>query len=179
MDTTNVAAKLPSATIVRETPSLLRTWWSNKNLQYDVAMSTIIIIINIAATVHMITHKISFNKDFLVTYMMAWFVPFYIIFGIFSCILWFMAIEDVKQSEAALYVGRFAHTMGICIFFELLYCISPHLALRFGVPGLIWFVAAMVAPCCPYMWRGLCQTVQDIKDWWKHVNQPRSVVVTV
>ncbi|CAA7055643.1 unnamed protein product [Microthlaspi erraticum] len=171
-----------SATIVHEYPSLLRTWWSNKNLQYDVVMSPIIIIINFAAIVHMRTHKIPFNNEDLVTLMIV-FLILYIATCFVSFLLWFAAIEDVKESEAALYVGRIAHTLGFGLFLELLYCISPHLALRYGVPGLIWFVATMVAPCCPSIigsiWRGLCQAVQDIREWWKHVNQPRSVVVYV
>ncbi|CAA7055642.1 unnamed protein product [Microthlaspi erraticum] len=178
MGTTNVAAKLPSATIVRETPSLLRRWWMNKNLQYYVAMSSFIIIINIAAIVHMRTHKIPFNNDNLVTFV-VWFSTFYIISGIGSCCAWFVAIDEVEVSEGASYAGRVAHTMGFGIFFVLLYSISPHLALLFGVPCLIWFVAFMVAPCCPSIWKGLCITVEIIRDWWKYVTQPGSEVVYV
>lgn len=136
-------------------------------------MSSIIITINIAAIVHMRTHKIPFNNDDL----LALFILFYIISGIVSCILWCVAIEDVEVSKGASYVGRIAHTMGFCIFFVLLYCISlTPWALRFGVPGLIWFVVVMVAPCCPYIWRGLCQTGQVLRDWWKYVNRPQPVV---
>ncbi|CAA7055579.1 unnamed protein product [Microthlaspi erraticum] len=108
MGTTNVAAKLPSTRIVRETPSLLRTWWMNKYLQYDVAMSSFIIIINIAAIVHMRTHKIPFNNDNLVAFVVL-FGMIYIISGIFTFFLWFMAIEDVTESEGASYAGRVAH----------------------------------------------------------------------
>ncbi|CAA7055645.1 unnamed protein product [Microthlaspi erraticum] len=175
MDTTNVAAKLPIATIVRESPSLLRTWWMNKNLQYDVAMSSCIIIINIVAILHMRTHNIPFTSNDDLSVLMMMFVMFYISSGIGSCISWIVAIEHDEALEPALFIGRFCHTMGFGIFFILLYCISPHLALRFGVPGLIWFVAALVAPCCPSIWRCLCQTVQELRDWWKYVNQPRMV----
>ncbi|CAA7055644.1 unnamed protein product [Microthlaspi erraticum] len=169
----------PTATIVHESPSLLRTWWMNKNLQYDVAISSCIIIINIVAIVHMITHKIPFYDDDQVHLILV-FVIFYIFSGMVSCKFWVRAIEDVHATEVALYVGRICHTMGFCIFFGLLYCISPHLALRFGVPGLIWFVAALVSPCCPSfpsIWSGLCQKVQEQRDWWKYVNQPRMVSI--
>ncbi|CAA7055648.1 unnamed protein product [Microthlaspi erraticum] len=170
----------PRATIIHESPSLLRTWWMNKNLQYDVAMSSFIIIINIVAFVRVITYKIPFYNDENQLPLILVFVMFYILSGIVSCNLWVRAIEDVNSSQVALYVGRICHTLGFCIFFGLLYCISPHLALRFGVPGLIWFVAALVAPCCssfPSIRSGLCQKVQELRYWWKRVNQPRSVVL--
>ncbi|CAL9224486.1 unnamed protein product [Arabidopsis halleri] len=75
----------------------------NKNLRYDVAMSSIIIILNIAAT---------------------------------FCICWFKAIENVLASKAY-FVGRICHTLGFCVFLDLLYSISPHLALYFGLPCLL------------------------------------------
>ncbi|CAA7055578.1 unnamed protein product [Microthlaspi erraticum] len=169
-----------SDTIVNESPSLLRTWWSNKNLQYDVAMSIIIIIINIAATVDMRTHnhKSPFDKDDP-DKLMTLFIILYIISGIVSCIVWVMAIENVTLSGLASFYGRLSHISGFCMFFKLLSCISPHLPLLFGVPGLIWFVAALVAPCFPFIWKGLCQTVKELGDWWKYINQPQSLIDNV
>ncbi|CAA7055647.1 unnamed protein product [Microthlaspi erraticum] len=168
----------PSGTIIHEYPSLFRAWWTNKNLQYDVAMSSLILIINIVAIVHMRTHNIPFNNEYDQVSAMTLFVMFYISSGIGSCISWIVAIEHDEALEPALFIGRFCHTMGFGIFFILLYCISPQLALRFGVPCCIWFIAALVAPYCPSfpsIWSCLCQTVQELRDWWKYVNQPRMV----
>lgn len=77
------------------------------------------------------------------------------------------------------FVGRICHTFGFCIFVHLLYSVSPHLALYFGLPCLLGFVAVMIAPSCPYQWKGLCNKVQELRDWWKHVNRPQSSVVIV
>ncbi|XP_023638911.1 LOW QUALITY PROTEIN: uncharacterized protein LOC17886412 [Capsella rubella] len=118
----------------------------NKNLRYDVAiMSSIIFILNIEAIVYMRTHK---NK----------------------------AIENVVLASNAYSIGGICHTSGFCVFFGLLYSISPHLALLYlGLPCLLCFVAVMIAPGCPYVWKGLCNKVQGLRDWWEHVNRPQSV----
>ncbi|CAE6206985.1 unnamed protein product [Arabidopsis arenosa] len=166
-------------TIVHESPSLLRAWWMNKNLRYDVAMSSIILIINIAAIVYMITHKIPLNKADPALLILVVSIIFYVLFGIVSCISWVMAIENVRLASEAYVYGRIGHTSGFGIFLDLLYSISPHLALHFGLPCLLWFVAAMIAPCCPYLWKGLCKRVQELRDWWKFVNRPQSSVVIV
>ncbi|EOA18686.1 hypothetical protein CARUB_v10007261mg [Capsella rubella] len=141
-------------TIVHESPSLLRVWWMNKNLRYDVAMSSIIIILNIAAIVYMITHKIPLSRDTL-------------------------AIENNILALKATTFGRIYHLFGFCVFLELLYLISPPLALHFGLPCLLYSVAVIIAPGCPHLWKGLCNRVQELRDWWKHVNQPQSSVVNV
>lgn len=151
----------------------------NKNLRYDVAMSSIILIINIAAIVYMITHKIPLNKADPALLILVVSIIFYVWFGIVSCISWVMAIENVRLASEAYVYGRIGHTSGFGIFLDLLYSISPHLALHFGLPCLLWFVAAMIAPCCPYLWKGLCKRVQELRDWWKLVNRPQSSVVIV
>lgn len=150
----------------------------NKNLQYDVAMSSIIIILNIAEIVYMITHKIPLSKASFVLPTLVTSIVYYVLAGMFSCIIWVKAIENVSASKGY-FVGRICHTSGFGIFLDLLYSISPHLAIHFGLPCLLWFVAAMVAPCCPYLWKELCNRVQELRDWWKFVNQPQSSVVIV
>ncbi|CAD5333351.1 unnamed protein product [Arabidopsis thaliana] len=147
MTNTNVAATKPLSTMVDESPSLLRAWCMNKNLQYNFAMNFVMIIINIEAILYIRNHE---NH----------------------------AIENVLASKAY-FVGRICHTFGFCIFVDLLYSVSPHLALYFGLPCLLGFVAVMIAPSCPYLWKGLCNKVQELRDWWKHVNRPQSSVVIV
>ncbi|KAG7543719.1 hypothetical protein ISN45_Aa07g036050 [Arabidopsis thaliana x Arabidopsis arenosa] len=58
MTNANVAATKPTATTVHEYPSRLRVWWMNKDLRYNIAMNSFILILNIAAILYMITHKI-------------------------------------------------------------------------------------------------------------------------
>ncbi|XP_020875623.1 uncharacterized protein LOC9304880 isoform X2 [Arabidopsis lyrata subsp. lyrata] len=147
MTNTNVAGTKPTATTVHEYPSRLRVWWMNKDLRYNIAMNSFILILNIAAILYMITHKIA-------------------------------AIENVLASKAY-FVGRICHTFGFCNFFNLLYSVSPHLALYFGLPCLLGFVAVMIAPGCPYLWEGLCNKVQELRDKWKYVKRPQSSVVIV
>ncbi|EFH45067.1 hypothetical protein ARALYDRAFT_494170 [Arabidopsis lyrata subsp. lyrata] len=76
-------------------------------------------------------------------------------------------------------VSHICHTFGFCNFFNLLYSVSPHLALYFGLPCLLGFVAVMIAPGCPYLWEGLCNKVQELRDKWKYVKRPQSSVVIV
>ncbi|KAF3574198.1 hypothetical protein F2Q69_00063160 [Brassica cretica] len=46
MTGTTVADAMPTATVLQGHPSLFHTWWTNKNLQYDLVMSFILIILN-------------------------------------------------------------------------------------------------------------------------------------
>lgn len=131
-------------------------------------MSTIIIIINIAAILYMRTHKIPLKTDNRVLLPLIYFVMLYIITGFLSFVYWTgAAIDNVDNAdEDALLCGRVAHIMGFCIFLDLFYCISPHLALRFGVPLLLLFVAALVGSFSVCMERCMNEV------WWKFVNQP-------
>ncbi|EOA25472.1 hypothetical protein CARUB_v10018810mg, partial [Capsella rubella] len=69
-----------------------------------------------------------------------------------------IAIENVVLASNAYSIGGICHTSGFCVFFGLLYSISPHLALLYlGLPCLLCFVAVMIAPGCPYVWKGPMQ----------------------
>lgn len=57
MTNTNVAATKPLSTMVDESPSLLRDWCMNKNLQYNFAMNFVMIIINIEAILSIRNHE--------------------------------------------------------------------------------------------------------------------------
>lgn len=136
------------------------------NERYDVAMHMIIIVLNIAAILYMRMHKIPLD-DYLwgpcAAFTACYFTGLIISYGI-----WSIAIEDVSPSEtlfAAYFMGRVCHTLGFCIFLGLLYSISHRLPLYFGIPCSLWLLPAMIAPCCPCLWRGE-------QAWWKFANQP-------
>ncbi|VVA91104.1 unnamed protein product [Arabis nemorensis] len=163
---------MTSATMVHEAPSLRREWRMNGG--YDVVMHMIIIILNIAAILYMRKHKIPLDDqlwgpliDFTACYFAGWLI---------SCAFWCTAaIEDVSLPEAlciAYIMGRVCHTLGFCIFLGLLYSISHRLPLYFGLPCSLWLLPAMIAPCCPCLWRGE-------QAWWKFVNQPPESADTI
>lgn len=130
----------------------------NKNLQYDVAMNSFIIILNIEAILYMRTHKIPLN--IYDAESLTFIVAFYFFFGAASCTIWVLAIKNVSLCETAYIPGRICHTFGFGVFLHLLYYISPALFVRlnFGLPCLLWFVAAMIGPC-------LYIEVQQLRDW--------------
>ncbi|VVB00673.1 unnamed protein product [Arabis nemorensis] len=158
MTNTNVAATKPT---------LLRAWWMNKNLRLDLAMSSIIMILNIEAMFYMRTHKVV-PLDLGSSGLLPLFVPFYILFSLISCICWVSGITDVNFCEGGYACGLVSHIFGLCVFVNLLYHISPQLALYVGINlglCLLWLVAIMSGP---YLWYG----VQAVRGWWKFVNQP-------
>ncbi|VVB00674.1 unnamed protein product [Arabis nemorensis] len=98
-------------------PSLLRAWWMNKKLRFDVAMSSIIMILNIEAIFYMRTHNIPYGYDKQDAY----------VFGLISHIsgwgVFLRLLYDISP-QLALFVG-----------------------LNFGLPCLLWLVAVMIVPC--------------------------------
>ncbi|CAL9224477.1 unnamed protein product [Arabidopsis halleri] len=63
MTNTNVSATKSTETVFHESPSLLRLWWMNSNVRYDIAMNSFIIILNIAAIMYIKFNKIPLNED--------------------------------------------------------------------------------------------------------------------
>ncbi|VYS68562.1 unnamed protein product [Arabidopsis thaliana] len=149
MTNTNVAATKPLSTMVDESPSLLRAWCMNKNLQYNFAMNFVMIIINIEAILYMRNHEIHAIENVLASKAYFW---------------------DASVTRSAFV---FSSTSSIRFLLTWLYTSV------FGLPCLLGFVAVMIAPSCPYRWKGLCNKVQELRDWWKHVNRPQSSVVIV
>lgn len=121
-------------------------------------------ILNVEAIFYMRTHKSSFDIDVFIVL----FVPIYILPGLFSSMFCVLAITEVKYCEDACGVGLISHISGLIVFVDLLYYISPQLALYVGINlrlYLLLFVAVLIGPC---LWSG----VQELRGWWKFVTQP-------
>ncbi|EFH45066.1 hypothetical protein ARALYDRAFT_330647 [Arabidopsis lyrata subsp. lyrata] len=150
MTNTNVSATKSTETVFHESPSLLRLWWMNSNVRYDIAMNSFIIILNIAAIMYIKFNKIPLNE------------------------VWISGIKDSSQCKDAYIIGRICHNLGFVIFLHLCYCISTRLALfvglLFGLPCWLWYANAMFGPT-------LCKEMEAQRDWWKFVSQPQSVAV--
>ncbi|KAF8109882.1 hypothetical protein N665_0089s0003 [Sinapis alba] len=171
--TTVADATMPTSTTVLQTyPSLFRTWWTNKNLQYDLVMNFILIILNVAAILYMKHHKIPFTTS------NAYFqlcIIFYIVSGFGSCLVWSWAIFVVEAYDMYI-IGRICHIFGFAILLQLLYFISPRLTLWFGIPCSLWFLAALIEPLYK-LW--LAPLFEEFRDCWKFVNEEQVRVVTV
>lgn len=143
----------------------------NKNLQYNFAMNIFMIIINIEAILYMRNHEIHVTDDYSLFLTLSAII-IYLPCGLGSCILWVCAITDVSLCGDAYLFGRISHNMGFIFFLELLYCISPYLALliglHVGLPCWLWYVTSMIGPS---LWEGM----QALRNWWKFVNKPQSV----
>ncbi|KAG7548359.1 hypothetical protein ISN44_As12g035510 [Arabidopsis suecica] len=165
MTNTNVAATKPTATTVHEYPSRLRVWWMNKDLQYNIAMNSFILILNIAAISYMITHKIAVESD-ITTDLLSGFGVSYIICVLVSFISWIVAITDVSVCDLGYTSGCVSHNLGFVVLLHFLYCISLNFALLVGLLYVLPFFLCL-----------LCIAMQALRDWWEFVNQPQSVVV--
>ncbi|XP_019085672.1 PREDICTED: uncharacterized protein LOC109126508 [Camelina sativa] len=161
---------METATIVHE-PALPRTWRTDGNLRYEVAMNSIIITLNVAAILHMAmrTHQIPVDENVSGPVMI--FTSTYALAILFNGLLWLEACDDDSLLCVTYFVGRLCHTFGFCIFLCLIYSIS-HLTLYITLPCLLWFIPAMIAPCCPQLWRGE-------PAWWNFVKQPQSTATIV
>ncbi|CAH8277360.1 unnamed protein product [Arabidopsis lyrata] len=172
MTNTNVSATKSTETVFHESPSLLRLWWMNSNVRYDIAMNSFIIILNIAAIMYIKFNKIPLNEGVIA--FLAFIAFFYFIFGLISCLVWISGIKDSSQCKDAYIIGRICHNLGFVIFLHLCYCISTRLALfvglLFGLPCWLWYANAMFGPT-------LCKEMEAQRDWWKFVSQPQSVAV--
>ncbi|ESQ30664.1 hypothetical protein EUTSA_v10012097mg [Eutrema salsugineum] len=147
-----------STSVVQESPSRLRTWLSNKNLQYDFVMSIILIILNVTAIIYLTQHKIYFFS---------------------SCVYWSIAITNVEASDLYM-TGRISHIGGLGILLTLLYSISPRLALWFGLPSSLWVLAAFIAPLYTFcLAPALKEVSEDTRAYWKFINEPQVRVVNV
>ncbi|CAH8384886.1 unnamed protein product [Eruca vesicaria subsp. sativa] len=72
MNNINVAATKASITTKpHQSPSLLRSWWTNNNLRYDAAISSVLIILNVEAIMYMTTHEIPLPGNFLAYFELA------------------------------------------------------------------------------------------------------------
>ncbi|EOA34134.1 hypothetical protein CARUB_v10021636mg [Capsella rubella] len=79
----------------------------------------------------------------------------YAMYFLCSCIMWVstFGFEDESLLYETYYMGRLTHTLGFCVFLCLLYSISL-LALCIGLLGFLWFVTALIAPCCNCSYAG-------------------------
>ncbi|CAA0275122.1 unnamed protein product [Arabidopsis thaliana] len=157
---------------VYESTSLFRIWWTNKNLQYDIVMTCILIILNIAANLYMTHHKIPLTAD---ESSLTVCLLIYLVCGMMSFMGWCMAMTAVEGYD--MYIcGRIGHIFGLSVLLHLLYSISPSLALWFGIPSLLWvfaaFIEALYALCLPQLFKAL-------RDHWDYLNQPLLRVVNV
>ncbi|CAA7055411.1 unnamed protein product [Microthlaspi erraticum] len=152
-------ATTTSTTNVGET-HFSRLWRKDGNLRYGVAMTNIIITLNIAAIVYINMTKPKIHVDDLVLEYVLCFGMFYMTTIMLSCACWFMAMDHDEDAGCYL-AGRIGHTLGFSMFLGFLYAISPRLALYFGLPCLLWFIPAMIAPWFP------CGT------WWNFAKQPQ------
>ncbi|XP_006393379.2 uncharacterized protein LOC18010971 [Eutrema salsugineum] len=169
-------AKPSTSVVVQESPSRLRTWLSNKNLQYDFVMSIILVTLNVAAIIYMIQHKIPFTACIIT---LVYCTGLYFSFGLFSCLFWFQAITDVEASNLYM-TGRIGHICGLGILLHLLYSISPRVALWFGLPSSLWVVAAFIAPLYTMCLASAFKKVsEDTRAYWKFINEPQVRVANV
>ncbi|VVB00672.1 unnamed protein product [Arabis nemorensis] len=146
--------------------SLLSAWWMNKNLRFNIAMGSIIMILNIKAIFYIKTQKISVDIDHAP--LLPLFTFSYIVGDLLSCLFWVSAITEVKDCQGAYVCGLTGHITGFVVFIHLLSFISSQSALYVGlIFGLCMlpFVAVMMGPC-------LSSCVQEVQDWWEFVNQP-------
>ncbi|CAL9224483.1 unnamed protein product [Arabidopsis halleri] len=116
MTNTNVSATKSTETVFHESPSLLRLWWMNSNVRYDIAMNSFIIILNIAAILYMKFNNIPSNevcKDAYIMGRICHNIGFVIFLHLLYCI----------STRLALFVG-----------------------LHFGLPCWLWYANAMFGP---------------------------------
>ncbi|KAJ0237427.1 hypothetical protein HA466_0248260 [Hirschfeldia incana] len=167
-DTTVADATTPTTT------TLFRTWWTNKNLQYDLVMSFILIILNVAAVLYVTHHKIPFATNNL--YFFPFCILVYFFSGMMSCMVWYGAIFIVEAYDMYI-IGRICHIFGFAVLLHLLYFISPRQTLWFGIPCSLWFLAAFIEPLYTVH---LPPVFEEFRDCWKFVNEEQQVrVVTV
>lgn len=121
--------------------------WMNWNLRFDIAISSIIIILNIAAILYMLTHKIPLDEQVIGPLIYIGLPYLYVCLLSFTC--WGLAIKHGTSSDDACIAGRISHMLGFLVLLCLLYCISHNLAIHFGLPCLIWFLPAIIVPCHP------------------------------
>lgn len=136
-----------------------------ENKVYDLVMGTIIIILNIVAMKYIIINKILFTTGSQFLTLSSISALFYIFTG---------QVLGSMDSPYSYFIGRTLHTLGFGCFLDFLYCISPHLALYFGLPCLLWFIVFMIGPC-------ICTIVQKLRDWWKFgtISQSASDVANI
>jgi len=128
----------------------------NKNLQYNFAMNFVMIIINIEAILYIRNNEIHVSEDYsTILIFSGMFLPF----GLLSCVCWVGAIRDVTLCELAYIFGRISHNIGFIFFLELLYCISPYLALLVGLHVGQWYLTSMVGLS---LWVGMQALRTDI-----------------
>ncbi|XP_023643320.1 uncharacterized protein LOC17896035 [Capsella rubella] len=163
-----------TATIVQHEPLLSRAW-RDGNLRYDVAMNLIIIVLIVAAILHIHSHHIPLDENVIGFKAMIFLSICYPNSFMYSCMAWGGAFgsEDEMSLFEAYFMGRITHTSGFCLFLSLVSLIS-NLALYIALLGLLWFVPAMIAPCFPQLYRGE-------PAWWNFVvmQQPHSTVSIV
>ncbi|XP_023643314.1 uncharacterized protein LOC111831926 [Capsella rubella] len=169
----SVQEAMQTTTIVHE-PLIRREWRIDGNLRYEVAMNLIIIVLIVAAILHMRSHKIPLDELLDSGGVLAVVSTVYAMYFLCSCIMWVstFGFEDESLLYETYYMGRLTHTLGFCVFLCLLYSISL-LALCIGLLGFLWFVTALIAPCCPSLRRGE-------SAWWNFVvmqEQPFTVSI--
>ncbi|KAJ4889866.1 membrane protein [Raphanus sativus] len=165
MTDTTVADATPTTT-------LFRTWWTNKNLQYDLVMSFILIVLNVAAILYITHHKIPFTANNL---LFQFCICSYGFSGLGSFMGWSWAICVVEAYDMYIF-GRTCHIFGFAVFLHLLYFISPRLTLWFGIPCSLWFLAAFIESLHTVF---LPHVFEDLRDCWKFVNEEQVRVATV
>ncbi|EOA34144.1 hypothetical protein CARUB_v10021646mg [Capsella rubella] len=161
-----------ATTIVQHEPLLSRAW-RDGSLRYEVAMNLIIIVLIVAAILHMRSHHIPLD-EYVGSTLLGTFILWYAICFLGSCVMWVSAFGFTDESlfSEIYFIGRMTHTLGFCVFLCLLYSIS-HLALYIALLCFLWFVSALFAPCCPQLWRGE-------PAWWNFFRkQPQSTVSIV